>query len=71
MTRLSGIVNAAKDIGLFTAVVGSQMFNKVAGVDVKEATESVRESKRERKNIMLVTSDTFSMYKDRKKLWIR
>ncbi|MCC6604171.1 MAG: hypothetical protein IT327_13240 [Anaerolineae bacterium] len=65
-----GIVNAAKDVGFFTTVIGGQVLNKFTGVDVIEATESVEKSKKERENIMLLTSDTFSMYKDRKKAMV-
>lgn len=63
---VNGLVNAVKDFGWFTTAVGSQIVNKVTGIDAVAAGELAQRKKGERKKTAQTMPDSFSIYQSRK-----
>lgn len=64
------LVNAAKDVGHFAAVIGNQVAKKVTGIDPMAAGEHAKKKKKIREDTFCQASDTFSAYEGRKKAMI-
>lgn len=60
------LVNAAKDVGWFATAIGSQIVNKITGIDTIAAGEIAEKKKAIRDEPIKHGTDTFSMYEGRK-----
>lgn len=62
----NSLVNAAKGFGWFATAIGSQIVNKVTGIDAVAAGELAERKKGEHDEATENLPDTFSVYQDRK-----
>ncbi len=60
------LLEAAKDVGWFATAVGSQIVNKVTGIDPTEAGALAEEKRAARRDSGPQYADTFSLYEGRK-----
>lgn len=61
-----GLLEAAKDLGWFTTAIGSQVVNKLTGIDPVSASETAEKKKEERNEDNPLSMDAFSAYEGRK-----
>ena len=61
------LLDAAKDVGWFTTAIGSQVANRITGIDAVAAGDFTEKKKKERQETSRDLPDSFSTYLDRKK----
>jgi len=64
--QVDKLVNAAKNLGLFVAVIGNQLATKMTGIDMGAASAAVKKKEDKREQATQTIPDTFSVYQSRK-----
>jgi predicted KAP-like P-loop ATPase len=64
--QVDKLVNAAKNLGLFVAVIGNQLATKMTGIDMGAASAAVKKKEDKHEQATQTIPDTFSVYQSRK-----